>query len=382
MDADRFDGLVKTLAASGSRRGALAALLGGTLGLLGLGETEAGNRDKRRQRERKRREQDRKHRHSGCRGGSAAASEGNGKSRRQDASIQGPCGNGGPKANACTRHGQCCTGYCHQKRRCRCKKLGRSCTEDRNCCANFGQPMTCQNGTCQSSAPGPVPPSPPSPPSPPPPGCTCPPDFFCNAALECLPKQTNGTPCSTGGQCLSGNCANGVCCNSACLAACQACNISGSVGTCATSPSGTSCFCGGTCDDSGNCENTDFDSTGCCGDGLRCFEGACVAAYATIPDCGGRCSNPGQPGDSSPMGPTTCTSSGFALCSTCGGDADGCVAETSCDFGDFQFIAAGPHGPGYYCVCSLDSSPGAEDGTCPVLVDPICFGNTCICDDP
>jgi hypothetical protein len=96
--------------------------------------------------------------------------------------------------------------------------------------------------------------------------------------------------------------------------------------------------------------------------------------------CGGRCSNPGQPGDTNPIGPTTCTASGFAPCSACD---DGCVAETSCDFGDFQLLPAGPYGPaGYYCVCTTESTPMAPVGTCPTLVDPICLGSTCICDDP
>src|SRR5215213_1050363 len=41
MDADRFDALSRSLTTARSRRGALASLLGGTLGLVGLAETEA-----------------------------------------------------------------------------------------------------------------------------------------------------------------------------------------------------------------------------------------------------------------------------------------------------------------------------------------------------
>jgi hypothetical protein len=41
MDASHFDRLARSLSASGSRRGTLAALLGGTLGLLGVAETTA-----------------------------------------------------------------------------------------------------------------------------------------------------------------------------------------------------------------------------------------------------------------------------------------------------------------------------------------------------
>jgi hypothetical protein len=41
MDADRFDRLARSLTTGRSRRGALATLLGGALGLLGLAETAA-----------------------------------------------------------------------------------------------------------------------------------------------------------------------------------------------------------------------------------------------------------------------------------------------------------------------------------------------------
>src|SRR5215213_7595949 len=41
MDADQFDTLTRSVTASGSRRRALFAALGGTLGLLGLDSTEA-----------------------------------------------------------------------------------------------------------------------------------------------------------------------------------------------------------------------------------------------------------------------------------------------------------------------------------------------------
>jgi hypothetical protein len=41
MDADRFDSLSRSLTDTPSRRGALAALLGGSLGLLGMTETDA-----------------------------------------------------------------------------------------------------------------------------------------------------------------------------------------------------------------------------------------------------------------------------------------------------------------------------------------------------
>ena len=144
MHMDQFDHLTTHLSTVSTRRGLLPRL--GTLPLAGLlaallGKASAAGRRKRRQ-------------------------------RRPQA--QGPCSTGRGQANRCRRHGQCCTGYCHKRKgRCRCKQRGASCTEDRNCCARLGQPMTCQQGTCQTVSPvPPPPPPPPTPPPPPPPSCT------------------------------------------------------------------------------------------------------------------------------------------------------------------------------------------------------------------
>ena len=47
---------------------------------------------------------------------------------------------------------------------------------------------------------------------------------------------SNGTACSSSTECASTIRADGVCCNSACGGLCQACNVSGSVGTCTNVP--------------------------------------------------------------------------------------------------------------------------------------------------
>ena len=46
----------------------------------------------------------------------------------------------------------------------------------------------------------------------------------------------NGDTCSVGTDCVSGNCVDGYCCDNACAAACRACNVSGSEGTCSVAP--------------------------------------------------------------------------------------------------------------------------------------------------
>src|SRR5262249_21872911 len=64
--------------------------------------------------------------------------------------------------------------------------------------------------------------------------------FYC-AAGSCTAKKANGVACTGANQCTSGNCVDGVCCNSACGGACDACNLAGSVGTCALSPATVVC---------------------------------------------------------------------------------------------------------------------------------------------
>jgi hypothetical protein len=120
MDPRRFDTLAKTLSTSGTRRGALTALLAGTLGLLGLSQPAQG---------RKRRGD-------------------------RDVTIQGPCGDGSGPDNVCERPRDCCTGICERSqpdkpKRCRCRRRDQPCTQSRNCCQGAGQDLVCDGGTCQ-----------------------------------------------------------------------------------------------------------------------------------------------------------------------------------------------------------------------------------------
>ncbi len=60
----------------------------------------------------------------------------------------------------------------------------------------------------------------------------------CDGAGSCTTLLNNGVPCSSSSQCLSGFCVDGVCCNGSCGSLCQACNLTGSVGSCAFIPGG------------------------------------------------------------------------------------------------------------------------------------------------
>ena len=69
------------------------------------------------------------------------------------------------------------------------------------------------------------------------------------------PRRSNGAACAVRSQCASGFCVDGVCCASACAGVCQACNLSGSLGTCRAAPAGTACgSAGAVCNGAGACE--------------------------------------------------------------------------------------------------------------------------------
>ena len=121
MDPQRFDRLAMTLSATGTRRGALAALLSGSLSLRALLQQAQGRTR---------------------RGGGGVT-------------IQGPCRDGSGPDNACERDRDCCTGICARtrrgRRRCRCRRQGQACTQSRNCCQGAGQNLVCDGGTCQET---------------------------------------------------------------------------------------------------------------------------------------------------------------------------------------------------------------------------------------
>jgi hypothetical protein len=104
-------------------------------------------------------------------------------------------------------------------------------------------------------------------------GCTtdsgCASTEFCAGGV-CTAKKGNGAACSGASQCTSGNCVDGVCCNTACaggLGDCQACNVSGHVGTCYPEPNTFVCRpASGTCDADEKCNGS---STTCPADVKR-----------------------------------------------------------------------------------------------------------------
>ncbi len=119
-------------------------------------------------------------------------------------------------------------------------------------------------------------------------GALCSGSNSCDGIGNC--KKENGQGCSIGSDCLSGFCADGVCCNTGCLANCQACNLTGNIGTCLNVPAGAddSPNCTGTnsCDGNGSCKK---DNSQTCATGSECLSTSCIDGVCCSTACLGTC---------------------------------------------------------------------------------------------
>jgi hypothetical protein len=193
-------------------------------------------------------------------------------------------------------------------------------------------------------------------------------------------RKPNGQSCSGADDCASGFCTDGVCCQQACDGACQACNLTGRLGTCSPRAAGTRCQAGtcsgnlllnaGSCDGAGQCA---VEASRSCGEYL------CDPATAT---CRTRC---GSAKDCA--APNVCSSAGRcgsfkALGTVCGADAEcesgacvdgACCSSASCDFcytcnlpgaaGTCRPVPDGSPEPNGLCPVQPVSNCGT-DGTC------------------
>jgi hypothetical protein len=120
------------------------------------------------------------------------------------------------------------------------------------------------------------------------------PDNDCVSGLACdgsgFCKKEVGETCSSGPDCLTGLCVDGVCCASACAGTCEACNLSGSLGTCTAVPWGAdpaSDCPGGTCNGARACALPNGQA---CLVGTDCITGECVDGVCCNVACGSICS--------------------------------------------------------------------------------------------
>ncbi|MGZ3450372.1 MAG: hypothetical protein ACXVEF_12295, partial [Polyangiales bacterium] len=131
------------------------------------------------------------------------------------------------------------------------------------------------------------------------------------AGSTCVAKAANGAACAAANECSSGFCVDAVCCDRACDAQCEACDSSGSKGTCATvvgKPHGARLPC-----------NTDGNECGstCVGASSTCAKapsdtpckGGCVGGTLSLCDGAGACVSSFCPNDFGCAGPTSCATS-------------------------------------------------------------------------
>jgi hypothetical protein len=230
----------------------------------------------------------------------------------------------------------------------------------------------------------------------------CPQGEHCLAGT-CVPTGGPGAQCSDAGDCASGFCTDGVCCESACLGQCEACDVSGSEGSCVPAPSGdaphgsrAACtsdgsVCGGSCDGSqrdgcgypvgdvcrpGSCEASDSGSVAvveaaCQGEGRcpveqqqSCGEFACTGDGEL---CDGDCAN-GE----------ACASAEYCSAGVCVpklpdgqscGDDDQCQSDVCVDGACCNTDCSGQ--------CEACDMPG-QVGTC-VAVDGATHGGRAAC---
>ncbi len=120
------------------------------------------------------------------------------------------------------------------------------------------------------------------------PGCTG--TNSCDGAGVC--KKDDAQGCGLASECVSNFCIDGVCCAAACTAACNACNVMGSVGICTPLTSGEDNVpanaCNGSkgCDASGACKS---DNGQPCTSGGECVSGQCFDGVCCNAVCSGTC---------------------------------------------------------------------------------------------
>ena len=154
---------------------------------------------------------------------------------------------------------------------------------------------------------------------------------FCREGM-CVGRLPNGMSCTTANQCLSGNCVDGVCCNTACNGQCEACDSTGSAGTCTPTmgaPHGTRPACAGMAPCAGTCDGTSRTNCAYPGSSTECRAASCADGTANSRatcDGNGGCGVP----TATMCRPYTCD--GTACRSSCTSASD-CIDGFRCEMG-------------------------------------------------
>ena len=187
----------------------------------------------------------------------------------------------------------------------------------------------------------------------------CSAEYFCRISDKtCQPKQPNGDPCMSNGQCASTNCVDGVCCDGVCQGPCMACSyyaqrtscgksacqgnvakgeICNGLGQCASDSGGTDCSpylcvgsgCAEPCANSAQCVNGNVCDQGACkptgsvgascSSNEACDSAFCVDGVCCNNACPGQCEACNLPGTEGQCLPVTGEPS---IKPACGGQGD------------------------------------------------------------
>ncbi len=189
--------------------------------------------------------------------------------------------------------------------------------------------------------------------------------YCTGTAGACLAVKATGVACFSNHECSSGACVDGVCCGSASCPTCQACNVSGSAGTCANVPDAVAephsrCGANGTCGNTGTC-------TG----------GACTQAAPSVSCASASCSGSTFTPTAFCSGSGTCSTPSTASCApyVCSGSSCSsiCADDTQCvPSGGVNTYCTGTNGSclpvkgtGVACLSNHECSTGnCVDGVC------------------
>ncbi|HLL05619.1 MAG TPA: choice-of-anchor A family protein [Myxococcaceae bacterium] len=198
---------------------------------------------------------------------------------------------------------------------------------------------------------------------------------YCESSL-CTPQLGNGASCTTSNQCATGQCVDGVCCDTACDGECDACNLTGNLGTCSPAPSTVQCRGAG-----GECDVAEF----CTGSSAQCPADAKKPATTECRGPAGVCDVAERCTGSSNDCPADGYASNTTQCRALGGECD--VVEF-CTGGGSDCPADGYASNTTLCrasagECDVEESCTGAGASCPVdgfqSAGTQCTGDTNVC---
>jgi hypothetical protein len=227
--------------------------------------------------------------------------------------------------------------------------------------------------------------------------------YYCQTN-SCVTTKANGLSCSDDAECTSSYCVDGHCCDTPCAGECDACDLSGSEGSCSLRADGaagvpgcdpylcdgaaagcpTSCVDGGDCTvgsncNSGECNGKQANGNSCSGN-ADCVSNKCVDGYCCDTNCTGNCEACNVAGA---LGSCTPIVAGTDPDNDCGGPTSVCdgagncktIDGAGCNNGSDCVSGYCPSDDGVCCdsACSglcegcLQSKTGMSDGTCALV---------------